>query len=162
MFTGRHRVYWKASVPAMGLQTYYVANGFVGCEKAKPTRFKIFTSSSNLPCLAPYACSNLEGDTSEIRNRHQILTFNVKLGLLQKIGCNDGSQNVVGEEIGMYSSSGSGAYLFKPVGDAEPITHAGGQMVISEGPLMQEVYSMAGEGWTVMLPADEGKVTEVK
>ncbi|CAK9142630.1 unnamed protein product, partial [Ilex paraguariensis] len=99
MFTGRHRVYWKASIPATGMQTYYVASGFVGCEKTKATRLKIFTSTSNLPCLAPYACSNLEGDTTEIRNQHKKLTFNVKLGFLQKIGRNDGTQNVVGEEI---------------------------------------------------------------
>ncbi|KAJ6754218.1 ALPHA-MANNOSIDASE 2X [Salix purpurea] len=30
IFTGRHRLHWKASVPAMGLQTYYVANGSNG------------------------------------------------------------------------------------------------------------------------------------
>ncbi|KAA8548042.1 hypothetical protein F0562_004697 [Nyssa sinensis] len=147
MFTGRHRVHWKASIPAMGLQIYYIANGFVGCEKAKPVRLKILTKSNHLPCPAPYACSKLEGDTAEIRNQHQTLSFNVNLGLLQKISHSNGSQNVVGEEIGMYSSSGSGAYLFKPNGDAKPIIQAGGQLVISEGPLMQEVYSYPKTAW---------------
>ncbi|KAA8530284.1 hypothetical protein F0562_004993 [Nyssa sinensis] len=147
MFTGRHRIHWKASVPAMGLQIYYIANGFVGCEKAKPARVKIFSKSNDLPCPTPYTCSKLEGDTAEIRNQHQTLTFNVNLGLLQKISHNDGSQNVVGEEIGIYSSSGSGAYLFKPIGDAKPITQAGGQLVISEGSLMQEVYSYPKTAW---------------
>lgn len=141
IFTGRHRVHWKASVPPMGLETYYIAVGFVGCEKAKPAKLKIAMKSNHFPCPTPYACSKLEGETAEIQNRHQTLTFDVKLGLLQKITHKDDSQNVVGEEIGMYSSWGSGAYLFKPTGDAQPIIKGGGQMVISEGPLMQEVFS---------------------
>lgn len=147
IFTGRHRVHWKASVPAMGLQTYYIANGFVGCEKAKPAKLKIFTKPNSFPCPTPYDCSNLESDVAEIRNQHQILTFNVHNGLLQKISYRDGSQYVMGEEIGMYSSWGSGAYLFKPNGDAQSIIEGGGQMVISEGPLMQEVYSYPKTEW---------------
>lgn len=147
IFTGRHRVHWKASVPALGLQTYYIANGFVGCEKAKPASLKIYAPAHHLPCLTPYSCSKIESDTVEIKNKHQTLTFNVKLGLLKKISHNDGTHNVVGEEIGMYSSSGSGAYLFKPNGDAAPMIQAGGQMVISEGPLMREVYSYPKTDW---------------
>ncbi|XP_059645198.1 alpha-mannosidase 2 [Cornus florida] len=147
MFTGRHRVHWKASVPAMGLQVYYIANGFVGCEKSKPVKLKIFTKSNHFSCPTPYTCSKLEGDTAEIRNRRLTLTFDVNLGLLQKISHNDGFQNVVGEEIGMYSSTGSGAYLFKPNGDAEPIVQGGGKLVISEGLLMQEVYSYPKTAW---------------
>nr|DAD31066.1 TPA_asm: hypothetical protein HUJ06_009917 [Nelumbo nucifera] len=146
IFTGRHRLHWQASVPAMGLQTYYIANGFVGCEKAKPAKLKMFTYSKNLPCPTPYTCTKLDGDTAEIQNRHQILTFDVKLGLLQKISYADRSQTVVGEEIGMYSSSG-GAYIFRPNGEAQPICQAGGQVVISEGHLMQEFYSYPKTTW---------------
>ena len=141
IFTGKHRLHWRASVPALGLETYYIAVGFVGCEKAKPAKLKFATKSNHLPCPAPYSCSKLEGDTAEIQNRHQTLTIDVKLGLLQKISHKDGLQSVVGEEIGMYSSWGSGAYLFKPTGDAQPIIKGAGQLVISEGPLMQEVFS---------------------
>ncbi|KAJ7974489.1 Alpha-mannosidase [Quillaja saponaria] len=147
IFTGRHRVHWKVSVPAMGLQTYYIANGFAGCEKAKPAKLKIFSKSSSIPCPTPYACSKAEGDVAEIRNQHHTLTFDLRYGLLQKISFKNGSQNIVGEEIGMYSSSGSGAYLFKPIGDAQPITEVGGQMVVSEGLLMQEVYSYPRTAW---------------
>ncbi|KAI5341084.1 hypothetical protein L3X38_020358 [Prunus dulcis] len=147
IFTGRHRVYWKASVPALGLQTYYIANGFVGCEKAKPAKLRFFSKSMSISCPTPYACSKAEVDVAEIQNRHQILTFDVNHGLLQKISYKNGSQNVVGEEIAMYSSWGSGAYLFKPNGDAQPIIEAGGQMVISEGPLVQEVYSYPKTAW---------------
>jgi alpha-mannosidase II len=56
IFIGKHRLHWKASVHAMGLQTYYVANGFVGCKKAKPTKLKYFSMSNSFSCPAPYAC----------------------------------------------------------------------------------------------------------
>ncbi|KAL5582461.1 hypothetical protein UlMin_014903 [Ulmus minor] len=141
IFTGRHRVFWKASIPALGLQTYYIANGFAGCEKAKPAKLKVLPKSGSLHCPAPYSCSKAADDVIEIKNRHQTLAFDVKTGLLQKIISKSGSNNVVGEEIAMYSSWGSGAYLFKPTGDAEPIIGSYGQIVISEGPLMQEVFS---------------------
>lgn len=147
IFTGRHRVHWKVSVPALGLQTYYIANGFVGCEKAKPAKLKFFSKSTSLSCPTPYACSKAEGDVAEIQNRHQTLNFDVRNGCLQKISFKNGSQNVVGEEISMYSSYGSGAYLFKPNGDAQSIIEAGGQMVITEGPLMQEVFSYPRTAW---------------
>ncbi|KAF6174497.1 hypothetical protein GIB67_004691, partial [Kingdonia uniflora] len=140
IFTGRHRLYWQASVPAMGLQTYYIANGFAKCEKAKPAKLKILTNMNLSNCPTPYACSKLEGDVTVIGNKHQTLTFDVKHGLLQKINDRDG-ETIVGEELGMYSSWGSGAYLFKPNGDAQPIIQNGGHMVISEGSLMQEFYS---------------------
>lgn len=146
IFTGKHRVYWKASVPAMGLQTYYIANGFVGCEKAKPAGLKFFAGSSSLPCPAPYACSKAENDVVEIQNRHQVLTFNVRSGLLQKVTCKNGFSYIVGEEIAMYSSQG-GAYLFKPTGASQPIIEAGGKIVISKGPLVQEVYSYPSTAW---------------
>ncbi|XAR51807.1 Alpha-mannosidase [Bertholletia excelsa] len=146
IFTGRHRLHWKASVPPLGLQVYYVANGFVGCEKAKPAKVRIFTKDKNFHCPSPYACSKIEDETVAIRNRHQTLTFNVNLGLLQKISHSDGSTNSVAEEIAMYSSTG-GAYLFKPNGEAEPIIQADGQLVVSEGPLMQEVYSNPKTAW---------------
>ncbi|KAK0590368.1 hypothetical protein LWI29_026028 [Acer saccharum] len=147
IFTGRHRVHWKASIPAMGLQTYYIANGFVGCEKAKPAKLKYLSDSNSFSCPTPYTCSKVEGDVAEIRNQHQTLTFDVRHGLLQKISRINGYQDVVGEEIGIYSSSGSGAYLFKPNGDAQPIIRSSGMILISEGPFMQEVYSYPSTAW---------------
>lgn len=147
MFTGRHRLYWQASVPPMGLQTYYVANGFVGCEKATPAKLKIFTESNPLPCPTPYVCSELNGDTVEIRSLRHTLTFDIKTGNLKQISDKDGSQTVVNEEIGMYSSWGSGAYLFKPVGEAQSVIQVGGQLVILEGPLVLESYSHPKTIW---------------
>lgn len=149
IFTGRHRVYWKASVPPMGLETYYIAIGFAGCEKSKPADVRIlFDKSIPFSCPSPYSCSKLEGDTAEIQNRHQTLTFDVKLGLLQKIKrVKDDSQNIINEELGMYASSESGAYLFKPNGEAQSIIRSGGQMVISKGPLVQEAFSYSKTAW---------------
>ncbi|TYI63587.1 hypothetical protein E1A91_D09G028900v1 [Gossypium mustelinum] len=146
IFTGRHRVHWKASVPAMGLQTYYIANGFVGCEKAKPAKLKLFSNLSSIQCPTLYDCSEVEGDVVEIENQHQTLTFGVKHGLLQKVIQKNGLQNTVAEEISLYSSTG-GAYLFVPHGEAVPISQSGGHLVISEGPLMQEVYSYPKTAW---------------
>ncbi|KAL8143291.1 hypothetical protein V2J09_016323 [Rumex salicifolius] len=145
LFTGRHRLYWRASIPPMGLKTYYIASKFMGCERAKPAKLKIYTDSNRLSCPAQYDCSKA-GDTVEIENRHQKLTFDVKHGLLLKVTNEDGSQTFVGEDIDMYSSSG-GAYLFKPEGDALPIISGTGEMVLSVGPVVQEVYSYPETKW---------------
>ncbi|KAF5182395.1 Alpha-mannosidase [Thalictrum thalictroides] len=147
ILTGKHRLYWQASVPALGLRTYYIAHGFDGCEKAKPATLRLFSDSDQLHCPSPYACSRLEGNMAEIKNQHQTLSFDLRLGLLQKIKDNDGTVTVVGEEIGMYTSPESGAYLFKPSGEAKPIVQGGGHMVISEGPLVQEFYSYPKTTW---------------
>ncbi|KAJ8567024.1 hypothetical protein K7X08_019232 [Anisodus acutangulus] len=142
----RLRVYWKDSVPALGLQTFYVDNGFVGCEKAIPAQLRISVSSGNFSCPAPYTCSKLDSNEAAIQNEHLTLTFSTKFGLLQKVSHSDGRQNVNDEEVDMYSSTG-GAYLFKPEGEAEPIIRAGGIMVVSEGHLVQEVYSYPMTAW---------------
>ena len=146
IFTGRHRVHWKVSVPAMGLQTYYIAKDFISCEKSRPAKLKVFTNFGSVSCPIPYSCLNVEADVAEIGNQHQKLTFDVKHGLLQKISSRNGDQNIVNEEIAMYPSMG-GAYLFKPVRDALPIIEEGGQLLILEGPLMQEVYSYPRTPW---------------
>ncbi|KAK7381345.1 hypothetical protein VNO78_33973 [Psophocarpus tetragonolobus] len=146
IFIGKHRLYWKASIPAMGLETYYISNGFDGCEKARPAKLKIFSKSSSFACPTAYSCVTMEADVAEIENQHQKLTFDVKSGLLQKVIPKNSSPNIVNEEIGMYSSSG-GAYLFKPNGEAQPIIEEGGLLLVSEGPLMQEVYSYPRTAW---------------
>ncbi|CAO2825488.1 unnamed protein product [Amaranthus hypochondriacus] len=147
VFTGRHRVHWKASIPAMGLHMYYLVHGAGHCEKAKLSDLKISSNSDELSCPSPYSCSKIEGDEVVIQNRHRTLTFNANTGLLNKVANRDGSLTSVGEEISMYSSQGSGAYLFKPVGDAQPLIEAGGQLVVSTGPLMQEVFSYPKTRW---------------
>ncbi|KAG2333908.1 hypothetical protein Bca52824_005088 [Brassica carinata] len=147
LFTGRHRLYWKASIPALGLRTYYIANGNVECEKATQSKLKYASELDPFPCPSPYSCSKLDSDVTEIRNEHQTLVFDVKNGLLQKIVHRNGPETVVREEIGMYSSPDSGAYLFKPNGEAQPIVKSGGHLVTSEGLLVQEVFSYPKTRW---------------
>ncbi|XP_020107578.1 alpha-mannosidase 2 [Ananas comosus] len=149
--TGRHRLYWRASVPSMGLETYYIAHGNKGCEKPTPAVLKVVTHKKLL-CPPPYVCSKLEGKEAEIRNSHCTLTFDTAHGLLQKMKHRDGKETVIGEEIGMYSSFGSGAYLFKPNGEAKPIVEEGGHLIISEGPLVQEAYSIPKAMWENKMP----------
>ncbi|KAG1327050.1 alpha-mannosidase 2 [Cocos nucifera] len=145
--TGHHRLYWRASVPAMGLETYFIARGHTDCEEAIPAELKLFLESDSSSCPPPYVCSNPGGEKAEIHNLRYTLTFDVKHGLLQMISHRDGRKTVVGEEIGMYKSSGSGAYLFKPDGEAQPIVEKGGSLIISEGPLVQESYSLPKVMW---------------
>ncbi|XP_074279396.1 alpha-mannosidase 2 [Silene latifolia] len=147
IFSGRHRLHWKAIIPAMGLQMYYIVDGVGHCEKAKLSDLKILTYSDQIHCPAPYACTKVEGDEVTISNQHQTLTFDVNLGLLMKVTNKDGSVTNLSEEISMYSCMGSGAYLFKPVGDSQPIIQPGGQFVVTTGPLMQEVYSFPKTEW---------------
>jgi len=145
--TGRHRLYWRASVPALGLETYYVVTG-QDCEKATPAVVKTFTASQQFPCPEPYVCSKLEGKTVEMKNSYYTLSFDVSHGLLQTVtGHKDGEQIVIGEEIGMYRSHGSGAYLFKPIGEARSIVEEGGHFILTEGPLVQEAHSLPKTEW---------------
>eukprot|EP01018_Ginkgo_biloba_P022636 Gb_26182 [translate_table: standard] len=148
LLTGRHRLYWQASVPAMGLKTYYVASGLAECEKAKLASLKVFDGLQSFTCPAPYVCSKLEEDSAQIKNEHQTLYFDVKHGLLKMVKQHkDAKQIVLEEEIGVYSSWGSGAYLFKPNGEADPVVQSGGVLVISEGPLLEEAYSHPKTIW---------------
>ncbi|CAH8361155.1 unnamed protein product [Eruca vesicaria subsp. sativa] len=147
LFTGRHRLYWKASIPALGLRTYYIANGNVECEKATQSKLKYASEFDPFPCPSPYSCSKIDSDVTEIRNEHQTLVFDVNNGLLQKIVHSNEKETVVSEEIGMYTSPDSGAYLFKPKGGAQPIVQSGGHLVISEGLLVQEVFSYPKTRW---------------
>ncbi|KAI4975895.1 hypothetical protein ZWY2020_049502 [Hordeum vulgare] len=145
--TGRHRLYWRASVPALGLETYYVAVG-QDCEKATPAVVKTFTASQEFSCPEPYHCSNLEGKTVEMKNSYHTLSFDVSQGLLQTVTRHKhGEKTEIGEEIAMYSSRGSGAYLFKPIGEARPIVKEGGYFILTEGPLVQEAHSLPKTEW---------------
>ncbi|KAM3188787.1 hypothetical protein ACQJBY_067635 [Aegilops geniculata] len=145
--TGRHRLYWRASVPALGLETYYVAVG-QDCEKATPAVVKAFTASQEFSCPEPYHCSNLEGKTVEMKNSYHTLSFDVSHGLLQTVTRHKhGEKTEIGEEIAMYSSRGSGAYLFKPIGEARPIVKEGGYFILTEGPLVQEAHSLPKTEW---------------
>jgi alpha-mannosidase II len=118
------------------------------CEKATPAVVKTFTASQEFYCPEPYHCSNLEGRTVEMKNSYHTLSFDVSHGLLQTVTHHKhGEQTEIGEEIAMYSSRGSGAYLFKPIGEAQPIVKEGGYFILTEGPLVQEAHSLPNTEW---------------
>jgi alpha-mannosidase II len=118
------------------------------CEKATPAVVKTFTASQEFPCPEPYHCSNLEGETTDMKNSYHTLSFDVSHGLLRTVTRHKhGEQTVIGEEIAMYSSRGSGAYLFKPIGEAHPIVKEGGYFILTEGPLVQEAHSLPKTEW---------------
>lgn len=148
LFSGKHRLYWKASVPAVGLQTYYIASGMSNCKTAKPAELRYSIDDAfTFACPIPYVCTKLVGDMAEINNNFQTLTFDVKYGLLQKTMYKDGSEIILSEEISMYSSYGSGAYLFKPTDEARSVIEGGGTLIISEGSHIKELYSYPKTEW---------------
>ncbi|KAJ4813897.1 Alpha-mannosidase [Rhynchospora pubera] len=145
--TGKHRLYWRASVPPLGLETYFVALGRADCEKAMPSLLKVSADPDQFSCPKGYSCSKLDSSSTEISNKRYTLTFDIDHGLLKKINNRDGRETVVDEEISMYSSYDSGAYLFKPEGEARPIVKKGGHLIISQGTLVQEAYSVPKSEW---------------
>eukprot|EP00252_Welwitschia_mirabilis_P009727 TRINITY_DN2252_c0_g1_i1.p1 TRINITY_DN2252_c0_g1~~TRINITY_DN2252_c0_g1_i1.p1 ORF type:complete len:525 (+),score=82.78 TRINITY_DN2252_c0_g1_i1:173-1576(+) len=137
----------------MGLRSYYIipAQGLLQCQKAQLSQLKLKfpAESPAFNCPSPYQCSKLEANaTTEIKNKHHTLTFDVNLGLLTSLRYHkDGLQTDLGEEIGVYSSKGSGAYLFKPDGEAQPAVRPGGTLLVSEGDILQEVHAQPRTLW---------------
>ncbi|KAJ3694916.1 hypothetical protein LUZ60_000293 [Juncus effusus] len=149
VWTGRHRLYWRASVPPLGLETYFVARSKAGCENAIPSLLHVAEDSSEgFSCPDGYSCSKLDGSSTEIQNRKYTLTFDLEQGLLKKLTeSKNGKETVIDEEISMYTSFESGAYLFKPEGEAKPIIDKGGKFIISQGNLVQEFFSVPRTKW---------------
>lgn len=145
--TGQHRLYWRASVPPMGLETYFISRGSARCEKATPSLLKVSAKPGQFSCPKGYSCSALDASSTEISNKRYTLTFDIDYGLLKKIHDTNGKETVLDEEIAMYSSVDSGAYLFKPDGEAQPIVEKGSHLVISQGILVQEAYSVPKSKW---------------
>ncbi|XP_078438992.1 golgi alpha-mannosidase II [Wolffia australiana] len=148
----RHRLYWRAYVPALGLSTYHISLSHEGCQRVQPAKLKL--ASLSCPAASPYPCSELpkeRGDELQLQNGHYTLSFNLKTGLINSltlIGYSEKTQLSVGEEMGMYSSQGSGAYLFKPVGEAQSVVEGAGLVVVSEGILITELWSLPRTQWS--------------
>lgn len=137
-----HRLHWQAHVPPMGMQTFFILKQSQSCKAAELAQLKTFHAAETFACPLPYTCSQPEGEVIQIQNQHQTLVFAVQDGLLFRLkNHKDGNEMVVKEDVCLYSSRGSGAYLFKPVGEATSIVHPGGLIIVTDGPLMQEVYT---------------------
>lgn len=146
--TGRHRLSWQAFVPAMGLQTYFVAKySQHDCKVASLASLLVFNAPSSFSCPPPYSCSLDHSELAEIKNQHTSLFFSSSDGLLRRMKQHGGLDVMVEEEIRAYSSHGSGAYLFKPIGEAASIVRLGGIMLVTLGEVMQELYSEPRTIW---------------
>ncbi|CAM6123916.1 unnamed protein product [Calypogeia fissa] len=142
--TGKHRLLWVAKVPPMGLQTYIVAPSASteSCILATAATLSVFNSPSDFTCPTHYRCSYQRDAQVVIENQHQLLLFDGHTGLLQGVEIKDvGEAVVVEEDLAFYVSRGSGAYLFEPTGEAKSFVQSGGLILVSKGPLMEEVYS---------------------
>ncbi|KAL3680715.1 hypothetical protein R1sor_023671 [Riccia sorocarpa] len=141
--SGKHRLQWQAKVPPMGLETYIVSPSSVsdGCSPPTKATLQVFNPPQGFVCPAPYECAVKTDDHVEIKNQHQALVFGARHGLLFSVTKHDGQEASVEEELAFYSSHKSGAYLFQPDGDAASFVEPGGLMIVTEGPLMQEVYT---------------------
>jgi alpha-mannosidase II len=156
MSSGKHRLHWLARIPPMGIQTFFisVSKDSMSCKAANQALVKF----SNAPdaafsCPPPYECVQIEEEVVKISNQYQVMTFSVQDGLLKHLqNERDGIEISLKEDIAFYSSFGSGAYLFKPVGEAKSIVDPGGSMVVTIGTLMQEVVTMPKTSWNPSPP----------
>lgn len=142
--TGKHRLQWVAKVPPLGLQVYIVAASASAesCIIATTASLSVYNPPSDFVCPTHYECSTRRDDDVVIENQHQILLFAGQTGLLQGVEIKDGGEAVaIEEDLAFYSSRGSGAYLFAPQGEAKSFVEPGGLILVSKGPLMEEVYS---------------------
>jgi alpha-mannosidase II len=141
--SGKHRLQFEVQVPALGLQTYLVTTDHhEGCKPAFLSTLTVFNQPSEFSCPHPYTCVYKKEETTVISNQHQKLEFDSRTGLLTSMRSYSTGKNFkVDEEIAMYSSAGSGAYLFLPSGEAVPIVQPGGLILVTQGPIMQEVHT---------------------
>lgn len=147
---GIHRLHWQARIPPMGFQTFFIsaAKDSQSCKSAQLAQVKLFHAPDTFSCPPPYQCTQPEEEVVEIHNQHLKLVFSVQDGLLRHVKSQkDGIEVAVSEDIAFYSSRGSGAYLFKPVGKASSMVSPGGLMIVTQGSIMQEVYTQPKSNW---------------
>ncbi|MCO5588525.1 hypothetical protein L7F22_042482 [Adiantum nelumboides] len=148
---GKHRLHWQVRVPPLGLQTFFISasGGSQSCKIAEIAQINIFHATDSFSCPSPYKCTQTEEKVIEIQNQHLTLAFSVQDGLLQGWkNQRTGIEVSIQEDIAFYSSRGSGAYLFKPVGQANSMVSPGGLIIVTKGPLMQEVLSQPKSTWS--------------
>ncbi|KAJ7531155.1 hypothetical protein O6H91_14G034400 [Diphasiastrum complanatum] len=144
LVTGRHRLQWQASIPPLGFQTYFILSSKDNayCNQAVLSKLKIYNADKDFICPPPYKCSLETVETIRINNEHLTLSFASRSGMLQDLKSHkDGSHTNLVEDLCLYSSRG-GAYLFLPQGQATSIVDADGLILVTEGPMMQEVSTI--------------------
>jgi alpha-mannosidase II len=139
-----HRLHFRVKIPPLGIGTYLVTADTDNCNTAFLSSLSVFNEADGFTCPEPYLCSyHTDGrEKVSIATSQQTLIFSTATGLLINHRSANGKELHIDEEIAMYSSSGSGAYLFHPTGDAAPIVKTGGIVLITQGPLVEEVHTI--------------------
>eukprot|EP00897_Mesotaenium_endlicherianum_P009208 jgi/Mesen1/8315/ME000457S07510 len=143
--TGRHRLHFRADVPPLGLQTFFLASpeDFPGCPPAVRAEIEVHNTGKDFTCPEGHECASNSNDTKsiEVSNGRIRAVFSPYMGDLRYIQVDRlGVIRKVQEEIATYSTSASGAYLFVPAGKAVPAVFGGGPVLVVRGPLVQEVH----------------------
>ncbi|KAI5071368.1 hypothetical protein GOP47_0013619 [Adiantum capillus-veneris] len=150
MATGKHRLHWQVQVPPLGLQTFFISTSEAShsCKAAEVAQIEVFHATDSFSCPSPYKCTHT-AEKVEIQSQHITLAFSVQDGLLQGWKNQRTSMEAsLQEDIAFYSSRGSGAYLFKPLGEASSMVSPGGLIIVTKGSLMQEVLSHPKSIWS--------------
>ena len=140
-----HRLHFRVTVAPLGLATYLITGDIDNCDTASLSSLSVFNDPEDFTCPDPYLCSYNKMEPPEltsITNSEQTLRFSTRTGMLFSHRNSGGIEMRIDEEIAMYSSSGSGAYLFRPSGEATPTVQPGGLVLVCQGPVMEEVHSV--------------------
>ncbi|GAQ77673.1 Glycosyl hydrolase family 38 - alpha-mannosidase [Klebsormidium nitens] len=143
---GLHRLHWRAQLPGLSLQTFFLAKGAANCRPAQRATVQVFNQEPGFECPAPYGCSAPRSLEYTISNEQLSVTVETVKGLVTHVtapspGVTSGQVTLIDEEFDAYYTQESGAYLFLPIGEAEEIVVAGGQVLVTEGPLFKEIHS---------------------
>lgn len=144
-FTSKnHRLHFPVTVSPLGLATYLITADTDNCDTASLSSVSVFNEPRDFMCPDPYLCTYHPGghERVSISSSQQSLVFSTQTGLLMSHKSSNGNELPVEEEIAMYTSQGSGAYLFRPQGEAAPLVQSGGLVLVSKGPLVEEVHSV--------------------
>lgn len=139
-----HRLHFHVKIAPLGLATYLITADTDNCDTASLASLSVFNEPKDFTCPEPYLCSYHKDapEKASISNEEQTLIFSTRTGLLMSHRSSSGIELLIEEEIAMYSSSGSGAYLFRPSGEATPVVEAGGLILVSRGSLLEELHTV--------------------
>ncbi|CAC5377162.1 MAN2 [Mytilus coruscus] len=144
--TSKFEITFLVELPPLGIHTFLLRKG--ACKEMYPSLLSVYNSmeldvapnlkfAQNRPVYQPKQSQKLQ-----IENDFVLGEFDPVTGLLQKV-LDKRTGNVTNIQIQFmyYISRGSGAYIFFPKGEANPLPNVWGQPVVrvTEGPLMSKI-----------------------
>ncbi|XP_052106571.1 alpha-mannosidase 2-like isoform X1 [Mytilus californianus] len=144
--TSKFEITFLVELPPLGIHTFLLRKG--ACKEMYPSLLSVYNSmeldvapnlkfAQNRPVFQPKQSQKLR-----IENDFVLGEFDPVTGLLQKV-LDKRTGNVTNIQIQFmyYISRGSGAYIFFPKGEANPLPNVWGQPVVrvTEGPLMSKI-----------------------